>query len=922
MEATSACRGLTLSRARSQRPRETPRLVGLRLALASLLSLAACGPGSTGGSDGSVEQLRDSAMTPDAAEPPCYPPYVPVAHRFTFTWHGIELLGVAFDPDGGIGLNGRFMGSADLDPGPGVELHTGDPRREYHVVARVGPDGALAWARVLDERLKITGVTVATDGTVVATGPYDNDGRATLDFDPGPGTAEQTLRLSEGGVYVLAIGRDGVFRWARRAPAEQVRSVAGNVVSRLDGTVLTFGALATARNLSWDPSAAPDAVPLPGRPYLWQLRSDGTTALVAPMPSSITRIVLAQDDSALLLGQGFLQWDADYTYGVDVQYTDAVFTLLPASYVTALAPDLSYRWTRSVDDPVAFDAVALDGQNRVYVRGFVGDELVSAPGGDIDPGTTQRWLFTGSPFVAQWDADGTYRWVNPPLAQLRGSLQSSELGVYTFGGPYTRSEIVALDDAGRWRWKLVLAREGIGGVGIDHMATSRDGELIAVAGVFSGTIDHTLGSGPPDPHTAIGTEAVGNAFVTVFTDLGGAAPRCEEQPLEEAPRFFCSPTRPITCGEIGSECGSTPDPCTSGVLDCGECNAPETCGGGGEPNRCGRAAPQVLAEGLDHPVHIVVDATHAYFTTYGDYGPLVVEPPPDGGVAGPSPVSTALRVWRVPKEGGAPAEVIYEARSRPTQLFVDTGAVYVAMAESTTSSERSLVRIPTADPAAAAPVLGLIWPIYGVEGGDVLFSGPSGVTRMPGDGSGPAAVYIPGCYPSAVMFDGGEVFYDCADGVPGYTSVRSRPRAGGAETQRSGGYPRLRLERAAADGIYFTALGAPGTRDWFRLPRVSTGTLVPERLGTRDDTEDTLVGPVVGLDGVTRYVMVAGPATADTREGRLITSPFASGAPVARLASGLNHPLNIAADEGSIWITEEGSLGMYGHSGRVLRIPR
>jgi hypothetical protein len=43
---------------------------------------------------------------------------------------------------------------------------------------------------------------------------------------------------------------------------------------------------------------------------------------------------------------------------------------------------------------------------------------------------------------------------------------------------------------------------------------------------------------------------------------------------------------PKTCAEQGANCGELSDTC-GGALDCGTCNAPQTCGGGGIPNACG-----------------------------------------------------------------------------------------------------------------------------------------------------------------------------------------------------------------------------------------------------------------------------------------------------------------------------------------------
>ncbi len=42
----------------------------------------------------------------------------------------------------------------------------------------------------------------------------------------------------------------------------------------------------------------------------------------------------------------------------------------------------------------------------------------------------------------------------------------------------------------------------------------------------------------------------------------------------------------VTCESAGANCGPIGDGC-GGVIQCGECDAPETCGGGGEPSVCG-----------------------------------------------------------------------------------------------------------------------------------------------------------------------------------------------------------------------------------------------------------------------------------------------------------------------------------------------
>jgi hypothetical protein len=44
---------------------------------------------------------------------------------------------------------------------------------------------------------------------------------------------------------------------------------------------------------------------------------------------------------------------------------------------------------------------------------------------------------------------------------------------------------------------------------------------------------------------------------------------------------------PRTCASVGANCGVIGDGC-GGTVDCGKCVSPETCGGGGQANVCGR----------------------------------------------------------------------------------------------------------------------------------------------------------------------------------------------------------------------------------------------------------------------------------------------------------------------------------------------
>ncbi len=62
-------------------------------------------------------------------------------------------------------------------------------------------------------------------------------------------------------------------------------------------------------------------------------------------------------------------------------------------------------------------------------------------------------------------------------------------------------------------------------------------------------------------------------------------------------RFGC---HPATCDEIGDYCGPMPDGC-GGFVECVVCEPPETCGGGGEPSRCGVECDELCLNQVDCP---------------------------------------------------------------------------------------------------------------------------------------------------------------------------------------------------------------------------------------------------------------------------------------------------------------------------------
>jgi hypothetical protein len=125
-----------------------------------------------------------------------------------------------------------------------------------------------------------------------------------------------------------------------------------------------------------------------------------------------------------------------------------------------------------------------------------------------------------------------------------------------------------------------------------------DGTLKGSA-AFSGTIAYTLGA-----NLAIGKH--GNAAARYFNGVideavvFGRALTAQEI-AQLAGTGACIPK---TCAAQGATCGTVSDGC-GGMLSCGTCVAPQTCGGGGKANVCGGGGSVSVAgmkdDGQSHP---------------------------------------------------------------------------------------------------------------------------------------------------------------------------------------------------------------------------------------------------------------------------------------------------------------------------------
>ena len=123
---------------------------------------------------------------------------------------------IAVDNAGRVFVAGNIIGNVDLDPGPGVDIHTNVQGAAFLQCFNV-TNGNLLWARSIHDwyAAEAYGVAADTNGGVYMAGWF---GPGTFDLDPTAGVDVRTNPATDDNFnsgYVIKLHNDGSYRWAR-----------------------------------------------------------------------------------------------------------------------------------------------------------------------------------------------------------------------------------------------------------------------------------------------------------------------------------------------------------------------------------------------------------------------------------------------------------------------------------------------------------------------------------------------------------------------------------------------------------------------------------------------------------------------------------------------------------------------------------
>jgi hypothetical protein len=287
--------------------------------------------------------------------------------------------GLAVDATGNVYTTGRFEGTVDFDPGPGV-FNLSSVGSPDIFVSKLDSAGNFVWAKQMGGKAGGgAGIAVDGAGSVYATGWF----QGTADFDPGPGTSNLSSTDSAD-VFVSKLDRDGSLVWAKQMGGTSYDAGAGLAVDAA-GNVYTVGQFQGTAD--FDPGPGSVNLSSAGKEDIFVSKLDraGNLAWAKQMggTSSDYGYSLAVDAAGNVYTTGYFGGTADFDPGPETLNLSSAGG--PDIFASKLDRAGNFVWVKQVGG-TGSDAgygLAVDAAGNVYTAGL----FMSTADFDPGPGT-------------------------------------------------------------------------------------------------------------------------------------------------------------------------------------------------------------------------------------------------------------------------------------------------------------------------------------------------------------------------------------------------------------------------------------------------------------------------------------------------------------------------------------------------------
>ncbi|MPM05072.1 hypothetical protein SDC9_51356 [bioreactor metagenome] len=293
------------------------------------------------------------------------------------------------DANGDVYTIGKFTGSMDSDPGPGVTTLSLVGYFDFFI-QKMDSSGNFLWARSFGSINYDDGTSISIDGSgnIYATGFFDDS----TDFDPGPGV-EILAPVSSNAVFILKMDSDGNYLWAKSIGAMITEGYA--ICVDAFENVYTTGYFEGTGDFDPGAGVATLSSAVSHDVFIQKLDSAGNLLWAKSFggTSDDDGYSISTDSFGNVYTAGFFQGTADFDPGA------GIVTLASAGdkdvFVQKMDPSGNFLWAKSFGG-TGYDRVEsihVDAFGNIYTTGYFQTTV------DFDPGTGTNNLTS----AGEWD---------------------------------------------------------------------------------------------------------------------------------------------------------------------------------------------------------------------------------------------------------------------------------------------------------------------------------------------------------------------------------------------------------------------------------------------------------------------------------------------------------------------------------------
>jgi len=311
------------------------------------------------------------------------------------------------DDQGNILTSGRFKGTVDFDPGPGVSYLVSNIEADGYL-AKYSSQGNLLWVKQLisDHLIGIYQLILDHDSNIILCGSFSG----TIDLNPGNDSANFTQNTSYEHYFLCKLDSLGNFLWAHNLKTARVFSIAMDEFDNIFCAGNFLGAV------DFDPDSTNfylnSSSNVGGEAFISKFNSNGQFNWVKQFESSdnsyVASIAIDELNNMIITGgfKGLTDFNPGiYSHNIDSNGDYDIF-------ICKLDSSGTYIWAKSIGgtEYERSTYITTDQIDNIYITGTFQDSI------DMDPGSgVHNIIALGSwdSFILKLDSAGNYIWSKP-----------------------------------------------------------------------------------------------------------------------------------------------------------------------------------------------------------------------------------------------------------------------------------------------------------------------------------------------------------------------------------------------------------------------------------------------------------------------------------------------------------------------------